>query len=103
MYWNCGGFPNSRDHPKNHVIRQALTETQADMTALSEINTSWKMLHPHERLHERTWGWFPALHIANLYAIEFPASSASLAGGTAVFTLNDVTHQVIEKTQDPLG
>jgi hypothetical protein len=73
------------------------------MAALAEINISWKMVHPYDRLHERTWGWFAAMHIANSYASEFPSSAANQAGGTAVLTLNDVTHQVIEKTQDSLG
>jgi hypothetical protein len=103
IFWNCGGFPNVRDHPKNHLIRQVLMESQADMAALAEINTSWKMVHPHDRLHERTWGWFSALHIANAYAFKFPAPSANLAGGTAVFTINNAIHQVAEKTQDELG
>jgi hypothetical protein len=103
IYWNCGGFPNARNHPKNDLIRQVLTDTDADMAALAEINTSWKMVHPHDRLRERTWGWFSSLHISNAYAYKFPALSANLAGGTAVFTLNNATHQVNDKTQDPLG
>jgi hypothetical protein len=78
-------------------------ESQADMAALAEINTSWKMVHPHDRLHERTWGWFSVLHIANAYVFKFPAPSANLAGGTAVFTINNAIHQVAEKAQDLLG
>jgi hypothetical protein len=78
-------------------------DTQADMAALAEINTSWKMVPPGDRLRERTWGWFSAIHIANSYAYEFPVTSGNQAGGTAIFTLNDATHQVVEKTQDSLG
>jgi hypothetical protein len=103
IYWNCGGFPNARDHPKNQLIRQVLQETQADMAALAEINTSWKKVHPHDRLRERTWGWFSAIHISNAYAYKFPAHSPNLTGGTAVFTLNNATHQVNDKTQDEYG
>jgi hypothetical protein len=103
IYWNCGGFPNAGDHPKNQVIRQVLTDTQADMAALSEINTSWKMVRPEDRLHERMWGWFSSIHISNSYAYNFPSASANLAGGTAIFTVNDATHQVTEKTQDNMG
>jgi hypothetical protein len=61
------------------------------------------MVPPSDRLRERTWGWFSAVHIANSYAHEFPATSANQAGGTAIFTLNDTIHQVTEKTQDRLG
>jgi hypothetical protein len=78
-------------------------DTQADMAALAKINTSWKMVQPCDRLRERMWGWFSAIHIANSYAYEFPVTSGNQAGGTAIFTLNDATHQVAEKTQDSLG
>jgi hypothetical protein len=61
------------------------------------------MVRPEDRLHERTWGWFQSIHISNSYAYEFPSASASLAGGTAIFTVNDATHQVMEKTQDTMG
>lgn len=73
------------------------------MAALAEINTSWKMVQPHDQLHERTWGQFSAIHIANSYTNEFPSPSANQAGGTAMFTLSNMTHQVIEKTQDLMG
>jgi hypothetical protein len=104
IFWNCGGFPTSRAHPKNQVFRNILTKTEADIAALAEmINVSWKMVHPHDRLHERMWGWFSALHISHAYASKFPATSASLAGGTAVFTIADAIHLVAEKSQDPFG
>jgi hypothetical protein len=88
IFWNCGGFPNARDHPKNDIIRQVLMDTQADMAALAEINTSWKMVPPCDRLRERTWGWFSAIHIAYSYAYEFPVTSGNQAGGTAINSLS---------------
>jgi hypothetical protein len=103
IFWNCGGFPNDRLNPKNHLIRNTLQETRADIAALAETNISWKMLRPQDRLHERTWGWFPFTHISYSYPVDFPASSANLTGGTAVFTLNNMVHQVADKSSDSLG
>jgi hypothetical protein len=62
-----------------------------------------ELLPPHDRLHERLWGWFSNLHIAQSYAVQFPAPSASLAGGTAVFTIADSIHLVAEKSCDEFG
>jgi hypothetical protein len=103
IFWNCGGFPNDRINPKNQLIRDTIINTQADIAAFEEINTSWKMLRPHERLHERTWGWFSAVHISQAYASNFPAPSAHLKGGTAIFTINDTVHQVAAKSGDAMG
>jgi hypothetical protein len=103
IFWNCGGFPTTRVHPKNQVIREVISNTQADVAALAEINVSWKRLPPHDRLRERMWGWFSNLQIAQSYAVQFPAPSASLAGGTAVFTIADSIHLVAGKSGDELG
>jgi hypothetical protein len=80
-----------------------LTNTEADVAALAEINVSWKLVHPPDQLHKRMWGWFSALHISHSYASNFPAPSVSLAGGTAVFTIADAAHLVAEKSQDTFG
>jgi hypothetical protein len=103
IFWNCGGFPNDRVNPKNQLICNALLDAQADIAALAEVNTSWKMLRPHDRLHERTWGWFSALQISHSYASDFPAPTAHLKGGTAIFTINKVVHQVASKSTDQMG
>jgi hypothetical protein len=80
-----------------------LLDAQADIAALAEINTSWKMLRPHDRLHKRTWGLFSALHISQAYAADFPAPMAHLKGGTAIFTMNESVHQVAAKSGDGMG
>jgi hypothetical protein len=103
VFWNCGGFPNDRHHPNNNIIRNILEDVQADAAALAETNTNWKALQPYDRLYERTRGWFSALHISNAYASDFPALSANQAGGTAIFTLKDNVHYVMEKSADPWG
>jgi hypothetical protein len=79
IFWNCGGFPNDRLNPKNALIRQTLQEAQADIAALAETNISWKMLRPQDRLHERTWGWFSAIHITYSYPADFPATTVHYA------------------------
>jgi hypothetical protein len=48
IFWNCGGFPIDSVNPKNQVIRNALINTQANIAALVETNTSWKMAKPHD-------------------------------------------------------
>jgi hypothetical protein len=70
---------------------------------MAEINTSWKMVQPSDRLYERTWGWFPSLHISHAYAAEFPSSSAHQAGGTAIFAIGKAVHYVMEKSSDKWG
>jgi hypothetical protein len=103
IFWNCGGFPNDRDHPKNNLIRSTIAKTHADVAALAEINTSWKMLKPADRLHEQTWGWFSARHISHAYAADFPSASANQAGGSAILSVNSSVHYVMEKSADRWG
>jgi hypothetical protein len=103
VFWNCRGFPIDSANPKNQVIRNALIDTQADIAAFAKTNTCWKMAKPHDCLIERTWGWFPSLHISYFYASDFPAATPYLAGGTAILTINDTVHQVADKFNNSLG
>jgi hypothetical protein len=103
LFWNCGGFPPNREHPKNHIIRTVINNAHADIAAFAEVNISWKNVKPHDRLQERTWGWFRDLHTSMSYASNFPTPTPSLVGGTAIFTINDYVHRVDEKTSDSMG
>jgi hypothetical protein len=103
LFWNCGGFPPSREHPKNQIIRQVINSYGPDIAAFAEVNISWKKAKPHDRLRERTWGWFPNLHTISSYAQEFPASSPFLVGGTSIFTMNECVHLVVDSSWDKMG
>jgi hypothetical protein len=103
IFWNCGGFPNHQEHPKNQVIWSLLVDYQADIAGLAELITCWNNLSPHDQLNKRTWGWFSSLHISLSYASLFPTTSQFLTGGAAVLTMNEATHQVAENYMDSLG
>jgi hypothetical protein len=103
IFWNCGGFPSDRTHPKNHMIRNIINDTQADVVAIAETNLYWKLLNLHDRLNERTRGWFKSLHISLAYPFQFPATTSNLAGGTAVLTINDCAHRVSDRLTDCMG
>jgi hypothetical protein len=85
------------------MIRNTMADTHADVAAIAEVNTFWSAVQPYDRLFERTRGWFSALQISNAYAYDFPAASTNQAGGTAIFTMNDNVHFVMEKSADRWG
>jgi hypothetical protein len=103
IFWNCGGFLIDRTHPKNSMIQKISFDTQADVVALAELNLSWKLVNPHDRLPERTRGWFRAVHITQAYPFRFPAVTPHLAGGTAILTIDDLVHRVTDQEVDEMG
>jgi hypothetical protein len=85
------------------MIRKIIFDTKADIIALAELNLSWKLINPHDRLPERTRGWFKAVHITQSYPFQFPAVTPHLAGGTALLTMDESVHRVVDREVDEMG
>jgi hypothetical protein len=103
-FWNCGGLPQKNNDPKNSMIRQWVTMYSFDVVGLSECNVYWPHLPIHQRLPERTLGWFETLHLSLAYLQEWhDIHTAYQVGGVLLWSLNRMAHRVMEKGSDIRG
>ena len=100
---NISGFPLHGSHVKNRQIMGFINSNTVDICAMSELNVCWHLLPLHERLHERTLGWWETLHISHGYNRVTNSSSGYQKGGVAIFSINTAAHRVIQSGQDPSG
>ena len=70
---------------------------------MSETNVCWHQLPIHERLHERTIGWWETLHISYGYNRNTTVGSAYQKGGVAIFSTNTTAHRVLQSGHDETG
>jgi len=91
-------------HVKNSQLILFVNSSEVDILALSETNVGWHRLPIHQRLHERTRGWWEALHLSLGYYSSDPlARSAFQPGGTAVLSINQAAHRVHSSGSDLSG
>ena len=97
------GFPVHHRHVKNRQIISFINANNVDICAMSEMNVCWHLLPIHERLHERTLGWWETLHISHGYNRNSRVGVAYQKGGVAIFSINNAAHRVIQTGHDPSG
>jgi len=103
-FQNVGGIPHDNVHIKNSQIISFVNSSETDILALSEINVGWRHLPIHQRMHERTRGWWEALHLSLGYYQSDPlVQSAFQPGGTAVLSINQAAHRVHSSGSDISG
>jgi hypothetical protein len=100
VFWNCGGFPISNTEGKNRMIREWINEQEVDVMGFSECNIHWPSLPCGQRLQERTFGWFPTIHISVGYLEPWTPSTPTQIGGTSLWSINRGAHRVIKSGQD---
>jgi hypothetical protein len=102
-FQNIGGFPSKCMDPKEDFIRLGLTNWNFDLFGLAETNRDWHLLPEGDKLWSRTCEWWEHLHINFSHNTTFPATLERQYGGTALFTINETAHRVIEKGKDNLN
>jgi hypothetical protein len=100
---NLGGFPAKATDEKNKGLRLYIEDLDADAIAMSETSRAWHLVSVGDKMPERTFGWYQALHIASSYYKSYEGSQATQYGGTTVWSRNTGTHRVMESGHDKLG
>ena len=100
---NIGGFPANNWHQKNNQILTFINDHEIDVYAFTEMNVCWRFVPVHERLHERTLGWWETLHLAFAYNTQSESTSIYQVGGTALFSINPAAHWAILSGNDTTG
>ena len=100
---NISGFPLHNGHIKNRQILSFINSNTVDVCALTETNVCWHLLPVHERLHERTIGWWETLHISQGYNRNSRVGAAYQKGGVTIFSINTAANRVIQSGQDTTG
>jgi len=100
---NISGFPLHNGHIKNRQILSFINSNTVDVCAMTETNVCWHLLPVHERLHERTIGWWETLHISQGYNRNSRVGAAYQKGGVTIFSINTAANRVIQSGQDTTG
>jgi hypothetical protein len=61
-FLNIGGFPSNKNSTKNDLLKQSLLAYQFDAFGMAELNTDWRKIEEHNRLHSILSGWWETLH-----------------------------------------
>jgi hypothetical protein len=85
---------------KEDYIKLGLSNWDVDIFGIAETNLDWRLLKEEDKLWARTREWWEHLYISFSYNCTFPALQEKQFGGTATFTVNDITHRVVDKGRD---
>ena len=88
---------------KMKEIQTYVSKLKLDVFGISECNIAWKNMPIHNRLAERTRGWWEAMHVNTAYFETYPSRSKSQAGGVSLWSINKGAHRVLDCGKDPSG
>jgi hypothetical protein len=99
-FQNVGGFPTQPGKLKEDNIRRGIQKWDFDVFGMAEVNLDWRLLQDKERLPTRTQEWWELQNVSWANNRTFPPKQIRQYGGTALFTVDQVAHRVIEKGSD---
>ncbi len=99
-FQNVGGFPTQRGKIKDDTIRVGLTKWDFDIFGFAETNLDWRLLPEEDKFPSRTQEWWETQHVSWTNNRTAPPRQARQFGGTALFSINQVAHRVVEKGSD---
>jgi hypothetical protein len=67
---------------------------------MAETNLDWRMVKEEDRLYLRTKEWWESTHLRFSHNRTSPPLNVKQWGGTALFSLNQAAHCVVEKGSD---
>ena len=98
---NIHGISSNAAHPKNSMIRTAITNMGASIIGLAETNVSWNKLRGNNRWEERSLGWWEdMISITNHNTMGNPKKFYQ-PGGTMMITRGQAKFRVIKSGVDP--
>jgi hypothetical protein len=99
-FQNIGGFTQQTRTVKEDFIRIGITSWEFDIFGTAETNLDWRLQTEDNKLWSRTKEWWEHLHISYAHNNTFPPIEDKQYGGTALFTINDIAHRVVDKGRD---
>jgi hypothetical protein len=88
---------------RNRDILKFININHFDVMGMAEINLAWHNLAIHDRLAERTRGWFQSKNSAQA-SLKLPQIlGAYQVGGVVQWAINETGSRVIEQGSGPLG
>jgi hypothetical protein len=101
LFTNIYGIPATATHPKNSIIREAITKSGASITGLAETNLHWNKVQGTNRWEERSYGWWEDMtSITSNNTLETPNKQYQ-PGGTMMITRGSIKFRVIGRGVDP--
>jgi len=104
MLQNISGIPQDPDGDiKLDSLRLFMRDNQADIAALTELNTAWDLLHYNLQLPTCTHGWWELAHWSVTHNKCNPHQEIYQLGGMAVLVTNSATHRATQAEDNGLG
>jgi hypothetical protein len=100
---NPSGFTLMGRSAKDDLLRALMRTMEVDVMCFPEVNICWHKLAPHNRLEERTMGWFETMHRSVSYNFRDQMTSRHQFGGTAIFSINNAASRVMGTGRDATG
>ena len=112
LFVNIGGLQAAAQCPrvrpcgtcKDCLVRSTVNNLRVDILGMSEINVNWHKVSIHQRLEQRTKGWFEASRVVSAtYAGQSTATQQY--GGTSLMSINKMATRVDSRLtfRDDLG
>jgi hypothetical protein len=83
------------------LLRKGINVYNFDVFGVAETNVDWRLLGEQDRLYMRTKEWWETCHLNFTHNRVSPPLDKRQWGGSALFSLNQVAHRVVDKGWDP--
>ena len=101
---NPSGFTLQGESAKDDQLRNLMKEMEVDVMCFPKVNVCWhSKLMPHNRLEERTIGWFEMLHQLVAYNYHDHEATQHQYGGTLILGVNNAACRVMDSEHDMTG
>jgi hypothetical protein len=102
-FQNIGGLPLIGNKHKDDIMRCGISLWDFDIFGIAETNVDWRLVKEEDRLYLRTKEWWESVHISHSFNCSGTPVTAQQYGGTALFSISNASHRVIEKGADPFN
>ena len=101
LFANIYGIPSTADHPKNSMVREAITKSGASITGFAETNIHWNKIQGKNRWEERSFGWWEDIRsVTSNNSLENP-NKYYQPGGTMMITRGRTKFRITGSGVDP--
>ena len=100
---NINGIPNSNKHEKNNPLYQSISNFNADIIGLAEVNQHWMKIDSNRQWKMRTMGWWESSHASISYnRIDLQHHNSFQPGGIILQSINQISYRVCDSGIDPV-
>ena len=101
LFVNIHGIPATDEHPKNSMIREAITRTGASITGFAETNIHWNKLSGKNRWEERSLGWWEDMRSTTCNNTMESPKKYYQPGGTMMISRGRAKYRIVGSGIDP--